>query len=153
MSQDVDGDGLEDLFWGNYWLKNPGALDVAWRLFAINLWHDTPESALAAMALDGGVLVWAESSAKQARIARFEKPADPKQLWVERRLPPLDHPRAVSVTGEGILIGHDGGVEMLTRAGGRKAVAEMPPCLALAEFEGVVYGVSASGVRAVYPRR
>ena len=34
LAHDVDGDGLEDLFIGNYWMRNPGRLDVAWRLFA-----------------------------------------------------------------------------------------------------------------------
>jgi hypothetical protein len=153
LAHDVDGDGLDDLFFGNYWVRNPGALDVAWRLFAINLWHDTPEAALAALALDRGDLIWAESSARQARIARFEKPGDPKQLWLERRLPPLDYPRAVLATQGGIFIGHGGGVELLLRSGGRQTVMEGSPCVALAESEGTVYAVSPGGVRAVYPRK
>jgi len=153
LAYDVDGDGLDDLFFGNYWVRNPGALDVAWRLFAINLWHETPEAALAALALDRGDLIWAESSARQARIARFEKPGDLKQVWAERRLPPLDYPRAVLANKEGIFVGHNDGVELLPRSGGRQVVMAGSPCVALAEFEGTVYAVSAGGVRAVYPRK
>ena len=33
---DVDGDGLTDLFIGNYWMRNPGKWDLPWRLFNMN---------------------------------------------------------------------------------------------------------------------
>jgi hypothetical protein len=153
LAQDIDRDGFADLFFGNYWVKNPGSLDVAWRLYAINLWHDTEVAALASMAVDGEDLIWAESQAPKARIARFRKPANPADLWLEERLPPLDQPGAVLVTREGILVGHAAGVELFLQSGGRRRLAESGPCLALADFEGVVYAVWPFGVRPVYPRR
>lgn len=145
LKHDVDGDGLEDVFLGNYWVKNPGALNTAWRLFAVNLWHDTPDAALAAMALAHNDLIWAESSAKSARIARFSKPADPRQLWTEERFPPLDHPRAVLATAGAIFICHDNGVEVFPRSGPPTRLPSASPCLALVEFQGSVYALSSSG--------
>lgn len=153
LAHDVDRDGLPDLFFGNYWVKNPGALDVAWRLYAINLWHDTEDAALAAITLDGEDLIWAESSARQARIARFKRPGDPAQLWIEERLPPLDQPRAVLADRRGLFVGHAAGVELFRRTGRTARVAAWGPCLALAAYRGEVFGVSPSGVRRVYRRR
>lgn len=153
LANDVDKDGLEDVFFGNYWVKNPGRLDVAWRLFAVNLWHDTPDAALAALALSGENLVWAESSAKNARIALFLKPPDPRQLWIERRMPSLPYPRALLANESAIFIGHAGGVDLLSRAGMAGTRLDTTPCLALVESQGVVYAVSSGGVRAVYRRR
>lgn len=153
LSHDVDGDGLQDVFFGNYWVRNPGRLDVAWRLFAVNLWHDTPDAALAALALSGKDLIWAESSARQARIARFARPADPRRLWIEHRLPPLPYPKAVLATRAGIFIGHADGVDLFRGAHTTGERVDATPCLALAGHADTVYAVSAGDVRAVYPRR
>lgn len=153
LASDVDKDGLQDVFLGNYWVKNPGRLDVAWRLFAVNLWHDTPDAALAALALSGENLIWAESSAKNARIAVFVKPPDPRQLWVERRMPSLPYPKALLVNESGIFIGHAGGVDLLSRAGTAGKRLDATPCLALVENQGAVYAVSANSVRSIYRRK
>jgi hypothetical protein len=153
LASDVDNDGLQDVFFGNYWVKNPGRLDVAWRLFAVNLWHDTPDAALAALALSGENLLWAESSAKNARIALFLKPTDPRQLWIERRLPSLPYPTAFLVNESGIFIGHAEGVHLLSHAGTARKRLDTTPSVALVERQGVVYAVSPKGVRAVYRRR
>lgn len=153
LAHDIDADGLPDLFFGNYWVRNPGRLDVAWRLFAVNLWHDTPDAALAAMALAGDDLIWAESSAPNARIARLSKPPDPRQLWLEHRLPPLDYPRSVLAAHGGLYIGHNAGVEFIPPSGPPLRLAQAAPCIALVQFRGAVYAVSPGGVAALPPRR
>jgi len=163
LASDVDGDGLQDLFLGNYWVRNPGVLDVAWRLFAINVFHETPTAALARQALlkrPGKTqpdLVWAESEAEEARLVWYERPADVKQLWVEHRLTPeLRRPKALLVRPEGIFVGHADGValfqwqesqwRMTTVASGFETVA-------LFEERGRVLAVGTDRPRAVYPRR
>ncbi len=157
LAQDVDGDGRQDLILGNYWVKNPGALDVAWRLFAINLFHDTPTAARAALALwQGRTLFWAESAARQARIAAFTPPEDVRQLWVETRLAPLDEPRAMAAVAEGVLIGHRNGVVLEQPRGGawrRTEIATGFAVLKLFAVKGEVWAVTPGDVRRVYPRR
>jgi hypothetical protein len=103
---DIDGDGQMDFFVGNYAMLNPGRLDLSWRLFAVNLWHDKPRSAHARIAvLDGHRMVWAESEASPARVATFEFTGDFRQTWRETRLPGEFHyPRGVAagdVDGDG----------------------------------------------------
>lgn len=94
---DVDGDGLPDLYVGNYWAKNPGVRGVAWRLHAINVYHETPDAALARLALVGKMLAWAESAAAPARLSLFEQPSDYRQLWPEvKLLPAMEYPRGLA---------------------------------------------------------
>lgn len=157
LAHDVDGDGLLDLFLGNYWMRNPGQLDVAWRLFAVNAFHDTPRAARAALALwKGRTLFWAESLAERARIVAFTPPADVKQLWVEHRLEPLDEPRAVLAHEAGVLIGHANGVVLESPEDDgwkRTVVATGFPVLKLIAAGGKVWAVTPSDVRRVYLRR
>ena len=102
----VDGDALDDLFAGNYWVRNPGQSGVPWRIFAINLWHETPLAAQARLALLGTSLVWAESQADPARVALFHPPADIHQLWTATPLPGVyRRPRGVAVALGRIWIG------------------------------------------------
>jgi hypothetical protein len=103
---DVDGDGREDIFCGNYWVKSPKSPDEPWRLFAINKWWEGANSAwlrLATASPAGStfpVLFAAEAEASPARLAWFERPADPTQFWIENKLeaiPPLRRPDALTV--------------------------------------------------------
>ena len=157
LAHDVDGDGLEDLFIGNYWMRNPGRLDVAWRLFAVNVFHDTPTAARAALGLwQDRMLVWAETTAERARIVAYTPPQDRKQLWLERRLEPLDRPRTVLVQPEGVFIGHAGGVVLEEPAGEgwrRREISLRGPVLRLLPGRSGVVAVSPSGVWLAYPRR
>lgn len=153
----MDGDGVPDLFFGNYWVRNPGRLGVAWRLFTINTFFDTPAAALAALGVwDHNTLIWAETSAKQARIAVFEAPEDRKQLWKEHRLEPLDEPKAVLVHPQGVFIGHAGGVVLESPAGDgwrRTTIAQGFPVLKLVSWRDNVVAICPDGVRWVFPLR
>jgi hypothetical protein len=83
---DIDGDGLPDILAGMYWIRSPVSFELPWRLFAIELWNETPESAM--LRLNDGPLglLAAQREMSAARLAWFEKPADVRQLWVEHRI-------------------------------------------------------------------
>jgi len=92
---DLDGDGLPDILAGNYWIKSPESFELPWRLFAIELWNETPASALLRLRygpLAGAApeLLATQREMSPARLARFEKPADPRQLWIEHSIAGLD---------------------------------------------------------------
>jgi hypothetical protein len=87
LLEDVDGDGREDIFCGNYWMRSPARFELPWRLFAINTWSEEPWSAAVRLARAGSALVAAQMEAPdQARLAWFEKPSEPTQLWIEHRI-------------------------------------------------------------------
>ena len=155
LEHDVDGDGWPDLFFGNYWVRNPGVLDVAWRLFAINTIHFTPTAARAALALwREDVLLWAETTGE--RISLFTAPQDRKQLWRETPLEPLKLPRAVLAGKEGLFIGHAGGVVLEEPDGAgfkRRVISREGPVLKLLEGRNGIVAVSPLRVWLVYPRR
>ena len=89
---DVDGDGIPDILAGNDWIKAPASFELPWHLFAIELWNEEQKSAkLREMLVDlfgtgAQNLVAVQRSVPRARLAWFEKPPDPKQLWIEHRL-------------------------------------------------------------------
>jgi hypothetical protein len=90
---DIDGDGLPDILAGMYWIRSPESFELPWRLFAITLWNETPESAMLRLSYGPFGLVAAQRAMRPVRLARFEKPADPRQLWIEHRIenvPDLD---------------------------------------------------------------
>jgi len=124
LLHDVDGDGRTDILCGNYWIRSPETFEESWRLFAINTYNETPASATLRLALadltgDGTPeLVVAQAEMQSARLAWFDKPADPRQLWVEHRLeirPGLRFPHglaAADLDGDGrtdIVVGEKGG--------------------------------------------
>lgn len=80
---DVDGDGRIDIFCGNYWIKSPERFDLPWRLYAINLQHQTPLDAMSRfLRLPDRRLVVAQTHQKPALVTIFTQPRDPKQLWL-----------------------------------------------------------------------
>lgn len=112
LAADIDGDGRRDILHGNYWIQSPDTFELSWRLFAIHNWWEGPRSALVRLAMDGARLIAAESEAGQARLAWFEKPADPKQFWREHPLsvsPALRRPRALVAMHDGFAVGEDAG--------------------------------------------
>ena len=92
IQADIDGDGYKDILCGNYWIHSPLQFELPWRLFAVNLWKETWDSAnlrLAYSDLFGANsrnLIAGQVAVGNARLAWFEKPADPRQLWVEHRI-------------------------------------------------------------------
>jgi hypothetical protein len=124
LLEDMDGDGRTDIFSGNYWIRSPETFEESWRLFAINTYSETPSSAtlrLAQAELTGDgtpELVVAQGEMESGRLAWFEKPADPKQLWREHRLeirPGLRFPHGLATAdldSDGrtdIVVGENGG--------------------------------------------
>lgn len=83
---DIDGDGLPDILAGMYWIRSPESFELPWHLFAIHLWNETPESAMLRLSYGPLGVVTAQREMRPARLARFEKPADPRQLWIEHRI-------------------------------------------------------------------
>ena len=84
--RDIDGDGRTDILCGNYWIQSPERFDLPWHIFAINLWYEDPDSAMLAHEPAGDKLFMAQGHRANARVALFDKPADPRQLWKETRI-------------------------------------------------------------------
>ena len=106
---DVDGDGVPDIFCGNYWVQSPAAFELSWRIFAINLLHLEPAAATFRMLADGGDLIVAQGEMATGRVIRFRKPADPKQLWAEIPLAELHYPHALARVGGKIWVAENNG--------------------------------------------
>jgi hypothetical protein len=166
LASDVDGDGLTDLFIGNYWMRNPGRWDLPWRLFNMNTFFDKPDSALARQALflppghQHPDLIWAESEGAPARLAWLERPEDEKQQWPAHLIEPApDHPRALLVTephGAGwpeLLVGADDGVRLYRYDGGAWTMSKLwsgAPVLALFRTgQDTLLAVTPEGIRRI----
>ena len=103
--EDVDGDGRPDILAGNYWIRAPESFELPWWLFAVEPWNETLQSAMLRMIyepLSGAApeLLIAQREMQPARLARFEKPADPRQLWTPHTIdsvPDLAQPNSLDV--------------------------------------------------------
>ena len=153
LPHDVDGDGQVDFFVGNYWMRNPGSYDLPWRLFAVNVHHETPGAANARLALlPGGSYVWAESEAAPARVSVFSPPEDFRQLWKERRLEGVfEEPKGVAVLDGDIVIGDR---TKVVRVGDRsETLASGFRTLGLWVYRGRILAATPEGVRVIQPRK
>ncbi|MBL8209908.1 MAG: VCBS repeat-containing protein [Bryobacterales bacterium] len=100
LQTQVDGDGVPDLFCGNYWIQGPLQFELPWRLFAINTHNETPESARFRLAMRGSELVASQGWVKGGKVLVFGPPADVRQLWREQELSAgmdLEEPRGLVV--------------------------------------------------------
>jgi hypothetical protein len=101
---DVNGDGRPDILYGNYWIQSPPEFDLPWPLYAINTYHELPDSASLTLALLGDRLLAAQGHLGRALLTLFEKPADPRSQWAPVPLqsaisPPPRFPHALLVLG------------------------------------------------------
>lgn len=110
---DVNGDGREDIYAGNYWIQAPELGDRGWRLFAINDWWERERSAMLRIAMiHQGRIVAAQREADPARVAVFTRPADPKQFWTETRLetsPPLRFVQGLAADPVSVFVAENAG--------------------------------------------
>ncbi|MBM3723918.1 MAG: hypothetical protein FJW40_00625 [Acidobacteria bacterium] len=149
---DIDGDQRPDLFAGNYWLRNPGSPGLPWRLFAMNLYFEEPDSALARLAWSAPYLYWAESHRPDARVTRFEPVSDPRKLWMGERLTrgfPVHYPHGLAVAGNRVWVGENNGTAsrlILFGSGAPRVVRQGQPVHALVLVEGVLVAVGPNGV-------
>jgi len=112
---DVDDDSLPDIFCGNYWIQSPKSFELPWRLFAINLWNETANSGVMSLVAAESLLLVVQREMSPGRIAWFEKPADPRQLWTERRVATdATYPVAMQAADSGdVLVGERGGANRM----------------------------------------
>jgi hypothetical protein len=101
---DIDGDGLPDLLCGNYWMKSPTAFELPWREFAIDTWNEAEGSAMLRLAWSEPVRVAAQRDMRPARVAWFERPTDPKQLWTAHNLASLQGVASLKLINKGLFI-------------------------------------------------
>lgn len=109
LRTDIDGDGRSDIVCGNYWMRSPEQFELPWRLFAINIRHETPESANFRLAWLGRDLIAAQGHMPAGAVYRYSAGADPTQQWTETRVAELHYPHAVAATPAGVVIGENAG--------------------------------------------
>lgn len=139
LAGEVDGDGIPDIYCGNYWVRSPPQFDLPWRLFAINLWTEQEKSGLLRLALAPD-LIAVQREMPEARFSRFERPADPKQLWKEHPIPirpPLDRPRALDAAPNGeIYVGENR--RLIAVSGNRvETIATSGPYIGVKRIDGL----------------
>jgi hypothetical protein len=107
---DIDGDGRTDIVSGNYWIRSPAGFELPWRLFAINLRHEEPDSATMRIVLFRGGLFEAQGHASQGSLFRYTRLADPTLRWQERIVAGgLHYPHALASSAAVLVLGENHG--------------------------------------------
>lgn len=102
---DIDGDGHQDIYCGNYWIQSPREAGLPWRLFAIGDWWERDRSAmLRIVGLGPDRILAAQREATPARMAWFARPLDPKAFWTRLDLPAINPPMR-NVQGLAVMAG------------------------------------------------
>ncbi|MBS1830853.1 MAG: hypothetical protein JST93_36495 [Acidobacteria bacterium] len=94
---DINADGFPDILCGNYWIQSPPQPELPWRLYAINTYNDTPESAHMRLQWTNGRLLASQGELEQGKVVLFTPPPDPTQLWRPAIIAEyLPHPHAAT---------------------------------------------------------
>ncbi len=110
LRSDIDGDGLNDILAGNYWIRSPRAFELPWRLFAINTRHETVDSATMSLALSGRKLFAAQGHMREGKLLLYTPSPDVTQLWKEQTIATLAYPHALTTAASGeIVVGENNG--------------------------------------------
>lgn len=152
LESDIDEDGFPDFYVGNYWMKSPSAFELPWRIFAINLYHETETAALARLAVFRSKdLIWAARAGQ--RVTWFERPANAGEQWIPHPLDlGLDHVSGLAVDG-GTVFAADTARVVRWRNGTVTELATGFRTLQLFFIQGELWSVSPDGVRRVPQRR
>jgi hypothetical protein len=148
---DVDGDGLEDILCGNYWIRSPAGAGLPWRLFAIGDWWERERSAMLRLVVaGGGKLLAAQREADPARIAWFLRPSDPKLFWRQAAVPavspPLRNVQGLVVAGGRVVAAENAGPGSRVVELGAGVVDRTDGLFGLWESGGGLVGVGARAV-------
>lgn len=106
---DVDGDGRVDVFVGNYWARSPEEFDLPWRIFAINVLHDTADAASFRLVPFAGGLLAAQAQ-RTAPLRWFGRPPDVQEQWpVHEWIPAVRQGRGLALWRGDAYLAEDAG--------------------------------------------
>ena len=153
LISDVDGDGLPDLYMGNYWIRSPESFDLPWRLFAINTYSQDEESAMMRFALTPDLVV-AQGHLADGKVIRYEKNTNIREQWIEHPIGAelnLKFPHGLVSLGEGrFVVSENNGVDsrvILFTPQGHRVIGKGAPAHTLFVVQGKILAVGPDQIR------